>query len=71
MAYFTLMSSIGWTVLFDGILNSNNFVTIMGVVIHVACMITAEILEDRFKNRIEKLEKELKEVKSNGKDLLL
>lgn len=64
MAYFALMSSVGWTVLFYGILNSNTLVTILGVVTHVISMITAEIIEDRFRNRIEKLEKELKEMKN-------
>ena len=67
MAYFALMSSVGWTVLFYGILNSNTLVTILGVVTHVISMITAEIIEDRFRNRIEKLEKELKEMKTNDK----
>ena len=64
MAYFALMSSVGWTVLFYGVLNSNTLVTILGVVTHVISMITAEIIEDRFRNRIEKLEKELKEMKN-------
>ena len=67
MAYFALMSSVGWTVLFYVVLNSNTLVTILGVVTHVISMITAEIIEDRFRNRIEKLEKELKEMKTNEK----
>ncbi len=67
MAYFALLSSIGWTIFFYGILNSNTLVTILGVITHVISMITAEIIEDRFRNRIEKLEKELKEMKTNDK----
>lgn len=67
MAYFALLSSIGWTIFFYGMLNNNTLVTILGVVTHVISMIIAEITEDRFKNRIEKLEKELKEMKANDK----
>lgn len=65
MAYFALLSSIGWTIFFYGMLNNNTLVTILGVVTYVISMITAEIIEDRFRNRIEKLEKELKEMKTN------
>ena len=64
MAYFALLSSIGWTIFFYGMSNNNTLVIILGVVTHVIFMITAEITEDRFKNRIEKLEKELKEMKN-------
>ena len=67
MAYFTLLASIGWTIFFYGMLNNNTLVTILGAVTHVISMIIAEIIEDRFKNRIEKLEKELKEMKTNDK----
>ena len=38
----------------------------VGCCLHVLELFTAIIVEDRFDNRIEKLEKELKEMKSNG-----
>ena len=54
-----------------GILINRVAPTICGSIIYIIGVVVGTIQEDKLNNKIKDLEKELKEVKSNGKDLLL
>lgn len=54
-----------------GILTNRVAPTICGSIIYIIGLVVGTIQEDKLNNKIKDLEKELKEVKSNGKDLLL
>lgn len=65
MAYMLVMCAASSGMCVYGLLKNIDILAFVGLGLFVACMFTAQILEDRFENRIEKLEKELKEMKSN------
>ena len=66
MAYILAMCAASSGMCVYGLLKNHYTLAFVGLGLFVACMFTAMIAEDRFENRIEKLEKELKEMKSNG-----
>lgn len=66
MAYMLAMCAASFGMCVYGLLKNIDILAFVGLGLFVAGMFTAQILEDRFENRIEKLEKELKEMKSNG-----
>lgn len=65
MAYMLAMCAASSGMCVYGLLKNIDTLAFVGLGLFAACMITAQILEDRFENRIKKLEKELKEMKSN------
>lgn len=66
MAYMLAMCAASSGMYVYGLLKNIDTLAFVGLGLFVACMFTAMIVEDRFENRIEKLERELKEMKTNG-----
>ena len=64
MIYAAIFASLGWHTFCDAIPKGEIPLAIVGISAYVIGMICGQIVEDRLKKRIEKLERELrKEVK--------
>lgn len=71
MTATSVLIAWGLSVQTYGILTNRAAPTICGSIIYIIGLVVGTIQEDKLNNKIKDLEKELKEVKSNGKYLLL
>lgn len=60
MIYAAIFATIGWHAFCDAMPKGEKILALIGFAMYLAGMICGQIVEDRFKKRIENLEQELR-----------